>query len=118
TEALPPQRVVLEFAFSGAPDDCQKFWLVCQREGVEMCLKDPDLDVDLLITADLRLFVESWRGFRDLRGEIERGRIRVLGADDLVRRFPDWLLLSSLAPTERRREGAERRLSQRSRGPV
>ena len=110
-DAMPPGRTVLEFEFTGAPKDCRQFWLVHQDKVVEMCLKDPGLDVDLVVASDLRLFVETWRGFRDLRTEIEARRIRLLGPENLRRQFPDWLLLSSLAKYPRRRPGKERQLS-------
>ena len=113
-EAMPPGRTVLEFNFSGAPADCKRFWIVKKGGAVEMCLKDPGLDVDLLVTSDLRLFVEAWRGFRDLRQEIKDRRIRVLGEEKLQRQFPDWLLLSALAPYGRERAGRERKLLRRT----
>lgn len=115
TEALPQGRTVLEFRFSGAPKDCNRFWLVCEAGAVEMCLKDPGFEPDVAIRSDLRTFVEAWRGFRDLRTEIRRGRIRVDGPEKLRRQFPDWLLLSGLSPYERRRSGRERLLARRTR---
>jgi len=110
-EAMPPGRTVLELAFTGAPSDCTRFWLVSRDGEIEMCLKDPELDVDLLVEADLRTFVEAWRGLRDLRHEIRAGRIRLTGDEALERQFPHWLLLSALAPFPRRRAGRERRLA-------
>lgn len=118
TGAMPKGRTVLEFDFTGAPKDCRKFWLVNQDGEIEMCLKDPGLDVDLVVASDLRLFIEAWRGFRDLRTEISARRIRLLGPEDLQRQFPEWLLLSSLAPYPRKRPGAERQLALcKSEGP-
>lgn len=113
--AMPAGRTVLEFSFSGAPADCERFWLVHEDGEVEMCLKDPELDVDLLVTSDLRLFVEAWRGFRDLRREIRAGRIRLHGPRELKEQFPRWLQLHALAPFERRRPGRERDLARRNR---
>ena len=114
-EAMPAGRTVIEFKFSGAPKDLERFWLVHRDGTMEMCLKDPDLDVDLLVTADLRLFVEAWRGFRDLGKEIGRGRIRLDGPERLCRDFPRWLQLSALASYPRMRGGRERRLSRSAR---
>ena len=111
TDAMPAGRTVLEFDFSGAPEDCQRFWLINEDGKVDMCLKDPGLDVDVVVTSDLRRFVEAWRGFRDLKREIESGRIKVLADPDLRRGFPDWLQLSALAPFGRERAGRERRLA-------
>jgi hypothetical protein len=104
---------VIELAFSGAPADRSRFWLVCRDGEVEMCLKDPELEVDLAVVSDLRLFVEAWRGFRDLRREIAAGRVELHGPRRLCEQFPRWLLLHPQAGDERRRPGRERDLAQR-----
>jgi hypothetical protein len=109
--AMPRTRTVLEFEFSGTHAECCRFWLVVEDGHVDMCLKDPGHEVDLMIRADIRRFVEAWRGFRDLRGEIARGRIVVEGQAGYRRALPDWLLLSGLAPFERQRAGAEQELA-------
>lgn len=108
---MPPGRTVIEFSFSGAPADVRQFWLVTEDGEAEMCLKDPGFDVDLRVTSDIRVFIEAWRGFRDLRSEIRAGRIRLSGPRDLRQRFPRWLRLHVLAEVPRVRPGRERRLS-------
>ena len=105
---MPPGRTVLAFEFSGAPRDCRRFWLVNEDGNIDMCLKDPGYEVDVYIRSDLRCFVEAWRGIRDLRAEIRARRIELIGARELVRRFPDWLKLSGLAVYPRKRAGRER----------
>ena len=67
SDAMPPGRVVIRFEFSGAPKSCRMFWLVHAERAVDMCLKDPGFEVDLLVRTDLRRFIECWRGLRDLR---------------------------------------------------
>lgn len=109
--AMPPGRTVLEFAFSDTPNGYQRFWLINNDGKIDMCLKHPGFDTDLLVSAEIRLFVEAWRGFRDLRKEIRAGRIRLTGPTALQKEFPNWLMLSSLAPYERLRPGRERELS-------
>ncbi len=113
TEALPDGLTVLKFSFSGAPSDCEEFWLVCRDGDVEMCLKDPGEEVHLFVAADLRVFIEAWRGFRDFQREIRAGRIRLTGAARLREQFPDWLRLHVLAGVPRLRAGRERELSVR-----
>ena len=112
-DAMPPGRTVMQFDFTGTPADCRRFWLVTTDSKVDMCLKDPGYEPDLLIASDLRTFVEAWRGFRSLRNEIRRGRIRLTGRPELKKAFPDWLLLSALAPHGRKAAGRERRLAAR-----
>ena len=108
--AMPETRTVIEFEFSGTPAELRRFWLVVVQGKVDMCLKHPGYESDLFVTADLRTFVEAWRGFRDLRQEIHSGKIQVVGAKQLVSQFPDWLMLSGLAPYERRVSGREMEL--------
>lgn len=115
---FPNQRTVVEFDFTGAPKDCWRFWLISSHEKAEMCLKHPGLETDLLVTSDLRVFVETWRGFRNLSSEIRAKRIKLTGPRNLKQAFPQWLLMSALAPYERLRPGRERRLSRRSRRPT
>lgn len=110
---LPPGRTVIEFGFSDSPTSCRRFWLVCSGDEVEMCLKDPGLEVDVAVTADLRTFVEAWRGFRDLRQEIAKGRIQVHGPHALTANLPEFLLGSSLTPYPRLRPGREKTLAAR-----
>jgi DNA-binding HxlR family transcriptional regulator len=109
-DAMPEGETVLEFRFTGAPANCRRFWLVCRHGEVEMCLKDPGHDVDVRVRADLRVFIETWRGFRDIECEIRAGRIRVSGPRELRRQFPEWLGLHSHAHIPRMRPGRERRL--------
>lgn len=113
TDALPAGRTVLQFEFSGTPTDCRHFWLVVEDNKVDMCLKHPGFETDLKIESDMRLFVECWRGIRDLRGQLRIGRIRLTGPTALRRALPDVLMLSALAPYGRRRPGDERRLHRR-----
>lgn len=110
-EAMPSGRTVIEFSFTGAPKECERFWIVHRDGRVEMCLKDPGLDVDVAVSSDLRRFVEAWRGLRDLRREIRAGHIRVEGPRHLRDQLPEWLLLSQLAPYPRRRPGREHDLA-------
>ncbi len=114
TDAMPPGRTVLAFQFSAAPLDCDRFWLVVEDENVDMCLKDPGHEPDVRISSDLRTFVEAWRGFRDMRGLMASGVIDVQGPSHLRRALPDWLLLSALAPFERRCDGREKSLATES----
>ena len=108
-EAMPKGRTVLEFAFSGTHKGFSRFWLVVEDGKVDMCLKYPGYDSDVVVTAEIRRFVEAWRGIRNLRAEIAAGRIVVEGAEAQCKALPDWLMLSELAvfPRQRGRESAQ-----------
>jgi DNA-binding HxlR family transcriptional regulator len=112
TATMPSGRTTLEFEFTGAPR-CRRFWLVHKDGAVDMCLKDPGYEVSLRISSDLQLFIETWRGFRDLRKEILAKHIRLTGPPSLCAAFPQWLRLSGLAAFPRKHAGHERRLARR-----
>jgi len=110
TDLLPDGRTVIAMEFTGTPRGANRFWLVHESCGVDMCLKNPGYEPDLIIRSDLLLFVEAWRGFRDLRREIGLGNIRLEGKSDLVKKLPDLLLLSAAANVERKKPGKEKEL--------
>lgn len=116
-DAMPPGRTVIEFGFSGTPDDRCFFWLVHNAGKVDMCLTPPGYEVDLTVRSDLARFVDAWRGFRSLEREIRKGKIRLEGPKELKRAFPRWLQLSGLAHIERQRPGRERATFRRSARP-
>jgi DNA-binding HxlR family transcriptional regulator len=101
-DELPPVRVVVRFHFPDAEDGYRLFWLVLERDLVDLCLDDPGHEPDLELETDLRTMAEVWLGDRDLRRALVRGDIRLTGPRALRRRVPDWLGLSPLAAVERR----------------
>ena len=104
-------RTVIEFEFSGTPRGTDTFWLVFTDGTVDMCLKYPGFETDLLVKADLLRFVETWRGFRSLEDELYTGKIRLEGPPPLKRAFPSCLQLSALAPWDRMKPGREKRIA-------
>jgi DNA-binding HxlR family transcriptional regulator len=101
TAVMPRGRTVIQFCFSDAPAHQRSFWFVCAEGNVEVCLKPPRFDVDLLVTSRVRALAEVWRGIRPLDAELRTGRIRVEGPTNLRRAFPGWLLLSPYASIRR-----------------
>jgi DNA-binding HxlR family transcriptional regulator len=115
-EQMPAGRIVVEFEFTGVPGRmCKCFWILKDGERLDVCIKHPGYEVDLRVMADLRVFVEAWRGIRSMEAELRHRRITLIGAPALRRAFPRWMLLSIAAPIERQRPGAERTRSRRAR---
>lgn len=101
---LPARRIVVRFDFRGFPARCRPFrtcWLLLERSGSDVCLKDPGFDVDLVVSADARTMARVWTGAVSFAQAVREGGLRVEGARDLVRAFPTWLLLSHFAHVER-----------------
>ena len=103
-ERLPDRRVVVRFDFRAFPARCRGFktcWLLLEREGIDVCLKDPGHDVDLVVTADAGAMARVWTGHLTFAQAVRSGGLRIEGPSNLVRAFPSWLLLSHFAHTER-----------------
>jgi DNA-binding HxlR family transcriptional regulator len=95
--AMPPGRTVMEIVFVDAPPQHRKFWLVHQAGVVDVCLKPPGFETDLVVSTRMRVLAEVWRGIRPLIAAIRVGEIRLDGKVGLRRAFPKWLLLSAYA---------------------
>ena len=103
-DALPPERVVVRFDFRGVlvTMRCPRtWWLVLERREVDLCLKDPGFQVDVVVGADLRALTRVWMGDLRLAETVRAGLIRLEGPPSLVRAFPSWLALSTFAGVER-----------------
>jgi DNA-binding HxlR family transcriptional regulator len=99
-EEMPERRTVVRFDFRGvarAQTRPRTWWLVLDREEVDLCHRNPGLPVDLLVNADLRAFAEAWLGHQTFSAAIRAGSITLEGPRALVRAFPSWLMLSPLA---------------------
>jgi len=94
-DRLPERRVVVQFEFRGARR--RTFWLVLERPEPSVCHKDPEFDVDLLVTADTLALHQVWMGRMVLADAMHRGLVEVDGPRDLVRAFPGWLALNFFA---------------------
>jgi DNA-binding HxlR family transcriptional regulator len=98
--ALPPGRTIIAIEFTDARPQ-RHFWLVHQGGQVDVCLKDPGFEPTVRLVTRVRTMAEVWRGLRPIREEIHAGRLQVLGAPELRRRVPVWLLLSVYASIPR-----------------
>jgi len=101
---LPARRVVARFEFSAFPARCKPqrtWWLLLDRRGSEVCLKDPMLDVDLKVAADAGTMARVWMGALTFEDATRAGGLSLEGPRELVRAFPSWFLLSRFASVER-----------------
>jgi DNA-binding HxlR family transcriptional regulator len=113
TDVMPKRRIVMEFNLHGGTYDPWPFWIVVTDGAVDVCDSHPGFEVDIRVSSEIRRFVEAWRGFRNLRREVEGGRIKLEGSRADRRAFPDWMLLSMAAPFERQLPGRERSIQTR-----
>ncbi|HEU0075615.1 MAG TPA: helix-turn-helix domain-containing protein [Dehalococcoidia bacterium] len=92
---LPPRRVVIQFDFEGAKRET--YWLIVDRDDVEVCKTNPGFEPDLFVRADTWAMHAIWLGRLELRDAQRSGLIELVGPRELVTAFPDWLALSPFA---------------------
>jgi DNA-binding HxlR family transcriptional regulator len=79
---IPAQGFVVRLEFSGIPKGNRSpryWWLVMRPEDIEVCLKAPARDVDVVIAADLMTFTKVWLGYVGLADTLESGKISLHG---------------------------------------
>jgi DNA-binding HxlR family transcriptional regulator len=96
--ALPDHRLVVRFEFSGVPASRTKYrvtWLLLERSGADVCVKDPGFGVDLTFRGNIRDLVAVCLGYaawRDLAGTA----LKIEGDRKLARLLPVWLRLDKI----------------------
>jgi DNA-binding HxlR family transcriptional regulator len=94
---FPARRIVVQFEFSDVAQSKRRWWLVGDRDGVDLCVTDPGFEADLYIFTGVRTMTAVWMGDMTWKYAIESGRIDLDGVPELRRSLRSWLQLSTLA---------------------
>lgn len=88
---LAATPTVIEFRIRGGPPRKSRYWLVVDETAIDLCLVDPQRDVDLCVETSLRALTEVWMGDRTMADAMAAGAIELIGSPELAGRFPGWL---------------------------
>ena len=89
-------RVTVLFEFTDVPQNKRRWWIVNDRNSVDLCPTDPGFPVDLYITTDIRTMIHIWVGKLSLESAVRCDRIEIIGPRHLRGRLRSWLLLSPI----------------------
>jgi DNA-binding HxlR family transcriptional regulator len=98
---LPDKRCTIEFQFPEFDAARRNWWLVVEDSGVDLCYVDPGYDIDLYVRCPLRSMTAIWMGLATMPGEIEEGRLELLGDKGMAATMQQWLKLSPFAKEKR-----------------
>lgn len=96
-DRLGTGRTVLSFHYRDAPRDRRNWWLLVERQQVDLCMEDPGFEPDVYVATDLRTMVDVWMGNIPVARACDSGAMRVSGRRALVDSMATWLGLSVFA---------------------
>jgi DNA-binding HxlR family transcriptional regulator len=105
---IPAHGFVIRFDFRGIPKSNRSpryWWLVLRPDDIEVCLKAPSREVDVVIAAELMTFTKVWLGYLGLLAALASGAISLHGTTRAVRvarrllALPDQPMLKSFSFT-------------------
>jgi DNA-binding HxlR family transcriptional regulator len=99
-QPMPARRCNVHFIY---PELSNKklWWLLVERDNVDLCFVDPGFDVDLYVSASLRSMTAVWMGISTLKAEVDSGKITLTGDKDIAGSMHQWLGLSPFAKEKR-----------------
>ena len=80
---IPAQGFVIRFDFHGLPKSNRSpryWWLVLRPDDIEVCLKAPGRNTDVVIAADLMTLTKVWLGYVGLAAALESGKVSLNGS--------------------------------------
>jgi DNA-binding HxlR family transcriptional regulator len=97
TSYFPGERTVLRFEYVDYPAKMRLWWLVITDDGVDICLKDPGYDVDLLVQTRLKTMTQIWTGDMTVSKARRDKLLNLSGNTRLKNSMPEWIGCSVLA---------------------
>ena len=94
---IPAQEFVLHFDFRGIPKGSRNprhWWLLIRKDEIEVCLKDPGQNRDVVIEADLAAFTKVWTGYCRLEDALARRLVAFRGTKSAIARMVRMLKLT------------------------
>lgn len=99
---MPQRRSTIQIIYRELPPLSRNWWLIVELgKEADLCSVDPDFDVDLYITTDLRTMTEIWMGYEPVARAIENGALVLVGNRELEATFQTWLGASRYASMEK-----------------
>lgn len=84
------ERSVIKIEFTDHTEKFRHWWLVIKDGDVDVCLKDPGHEVDLIISSDLRTLTSIWIGDDTIMKAIRDNLVIVTGSSHLRKNIAMW----------------------------
>lgn len=94
---FPDNRITVRFEYLDAPRGARDWWLISESGEVDLCLKDPGYEIDILIRSPLKVMTAIWVCERTFKEAVRNGEIHVMGNPELAGKLQEWLRASALS---------------------
>lgn len=91
TDYFTAERTVLRIEFTDMKSNKRFWWLVIRDGDVDVCVKDPGYDVDLVISSDLKTLTAVWMGDTTIMKALRENQVTVTGVTALRKNIAAWL---------------------------
>lgn len=99
------RRFVIRFQFAGMPANRRLYWLMFDRAGIEVCMKDPGFEIDLYVNCPMRTMARIWLGHDSMDAALRRDEMQLDGSPADIKLFKSSLELSIFAEAGREPPG-------------
>ena len=90
TEYFNEERTTIKIVFNDMKPNKRFWWLVVRDGEVDVCVKDPGYDLDLIISSDLRTLTAVWMGDTTIMKSIRDERVTITGSSILRKNVVTW----------------------------
>ena len=101
TDAMPTDRTVVQFDYSGV--DPTRIWIVLERGVSSVCTEPPGFDTDVIVSTDPVALMRVFSGITTYADAVRAGTITLSGPPRLTRSLPTWFAWSPFADATRER---------------
>jgi len=91
TDYFTTERTTINIEFTDYASKMRCWWLVIRDGDVDVCLKDPGYEVDLLISTDLKTLTAVWMGDMTIMKALRERLIVLTGDSHLKKNINGWL---------------------------
>lgn len=84
------ERTVLKIEFTDQTAKFRHWWLVIKNDDVDVCLKDPGHEIDLVIFSELKTLTAVWMGDSTIMKAIRENKVTITGSSHLRKNIAVW----------------------------
>ena len=95
-DKLVGNESVIRFKFTDLKDMAD-WWILVRNSEVDVCTKDPGMDVDVYFTCAVKTMIDVWMGETPYRKAVKDGELKVVGPTALTKNIFSWLNISMFA---------------------